>query len=273
MPDRLDPTRAAPAGANDDKKARRQLVVRGATAAGLIVALLAVLAITEHQSGEEPAPTVHMATPPAVQIAGTQSDGQSGAVADTGKDLVAKSADAPTLSQASEVQSAPIAEAASEPVAVVPEETSVPATVLGVPATMEAPAPKSTKAVPEKAASTPRLMVGGTAHTEPPPKPAVAPKPVVAQKTETAPALKPEPAAKPEVPSAIKDGFVVQLGVFSNYTNAQELHDKLTQAGVNAHLETRVQLGPFKTRKEALDAQAKLKRLGIASGMVVPTKR
>jgi DedD protein len=40
--------------------------------------------------------------------------------------------------------------------------------------------------------------------------------------------------------------------------------------GVPSTLETRVQVGPFKTRQEAEAAQAKLKALGIESLLVPP---
>ena len=65
--------------------------------------------------------------------------------------------------------------------------------------------------------------------------------------------------------------FVLQLGVFSNPDNAQELKGKLKQAGIPAQLETRVQVGPFANREEALRAQDKLRQLGLGNGMLVTT--
>jgi hypothetical protein len=37
----------------------------------------------------------------------------------------------------------------------------------------------------------------------------------------------------------------VQVGVFSNHTNAEELMQKLHEAGIPAQIESRVQVGPF----------------------------
>lgn len=65
--------------------------------------------------------------------------------------------------------------------------------------------------------------------------------------------------------------YVLQLGVFSNPDNAQELKGKLKQAGIPAQLETRVQVGPFANREEALRAQDKLRQLGLGNGMLVTT--
>ncbi len=63
-------------------------------------------------------------------------------------------------------------------------------------------------------------------------------------------------------------GFVLQAGVFSSVQRAEELHARLTLSGVPSHVETRVQVGPFKTREEAEAAQIKLRELGIESVLV-----
>jgi cell division protein FtsN len=47
---------------------------------------------------------------------------------------------------------------------------------------------------------------------------------------------------------------------------------KLKEAGVEAHTETRVHLGPFKSRAEADEATAKLKGLGF-SPLLVPLSK
>ncbi len=63
--------------------------------------------------------------------------------------------------------------------------------------------------------------------------------------------------------------FLVQVGVFSNHANAEELLARLHQAGIPAQIESRVQVGPFATRAEADAARAKLKSLGLDEGMLV----
>jgi DedD protein len=66
-------------------------------------------------------------------------------------------------------------------------------------------------------------------------------------------------------------GFVVQLGVFTDPANAQELVARLNKQGIRAYTETRVHVGPFLNRAEADKARTELRRLGI-SGVVGATK-
>lgn len=75
------------------------------------------------------------------------------------------------------------------------------------------------------------------------------------------------------MPAAGKPAFVVQMGVFNSVGNAEDLLAKLKVAGIPAQLETRVQVGPFATRAEALRAQEKLRALGLGKGMLVPPKK
>ena len=63
--------------------------------------------------------------------------------------------------------------------------------------------------------------------------------------------------------------FLVQVGVFSNHANAEELMTKLQAAGIPAQIESRVQVGPFTSRAEADAARAKLKSMGIDDGLLV----
>ena len=63
--------------------------------------------------------------------------------------------------------------------------------------------------------------------------------------------------------------FLVQVGVFGNYANAEDLLQKLQAAGIPAQIESRVQVGPFASRAEADAARAKLKALGIDDGLLV----
>jgi DedD protein len=144
--------------------------------------------------------------------------------------------------------------------------------------------------VPERT-DTPRA----TAPTE---KPLKAAKPVTPPATARAAAVKPTPpAAAPQKPDAQREiargmperaaqahapasrpltqaadttqRFLVQVGVFSNHANAEELVARLQQAGIPAQIESRVQVGPFASRAEADAARAKLKSLGMADGLLV----
>ena len=63
---------------------------------------------------------------------------------------------------------------------------------------------------------------------------------------------------------------MVQAGTFRSTANARALQKQLQRAGVAAHLETRVQLGPFKNKDDADRALARAKKLGIAAVLVGP---
>jgi DedD protein len=78
---------------------------------------------------------------------------------------------------------------------------------------------------------------------------------------EAPPVLSP---ASPPAPLASKS-FEIQLGVFSDIENAQQLQAKLAKHGIPSHTETRVQIGPFKSREEADRAREKLSKLGISA--------
>lgn len=62
--------------------------------------------------------------------------------------------------------------------------------------------------------------------------------------------------------------YVVQVGVFNSPANAQALQNQLRRAGIEARLETRVQIGPFKDKREADQAIARAKKLGINAMLV-----
>lgn len=62
--------------------------------------------------------------------------------------------------------------------------------------------------------------------------------------------------------------YMIQVGVFASPANAQALKKQLHRAGMEAHLETRVQLGPFKDKQEADKALARAKKLGINAVLV-----
>lgn len=85
-------------------------------------------------------------------------------------------------------------------------------------------------------------------------------KPVAAPaKTVEAPPQPAKPAAEPVPPK----GYVVQLGLFSNPDNALQLQKRLAEHGIKSYTETRLHVGPFQTKAEADQAQAKIRSLGI----------
>ncbi|MEO8003625.1 MAG: SPOR domain-containing protein [Betaproteobacteria bacterium] len=70
--------------------------------------------------------------------------------------------------------------------------------------------------------------------------------------------------------AALDAHYMVQLGVFNTAANAQSLQKQLKRAGITAHLETFVKMGPFKDRHEAEKALARAKKLGVQAVLVIP---
>jgi cell division protein FtsN len=105
----------------------------------------------------------------------------------------------------------------------------------------------------------------------PPATPARAPESRSATEP-VAPAPAPGLSARQPAPPRLFSGYALQAGVFSDAHLAEELHAKLTLNGIPSTLETRVQVGPFKSREEADAARAKLKDLGIDALMLTPPK-
>jgi DedD protein len=85
----------------------------------------------------------------------------------------------------------------------------------------------------------------------------------------------PLPQTAPDAPPAEKTAstqgkaYLVQVGVFTSPANAQALQKQLQRAGIEAHLETRVQIGPFKDKREADKALSRAKKLGINAVLVI----
>jgi len=169
--------------------------------------------------------------------------------------------------------------------------TKAPAPIVSAPASapapvMPAPEPAAPEAAETDSAAPPPAAPGtvpaapGTAGspTDRPPPPVVrAPEPERTGIPETGRRSAPVPPAvlassvRTGTPASAGDtGFVVQLGVFSDPVNARELVNRLQAAGVQARMETRVQVGPFRNRQEAERARGAIERLGVKG--VVATK-
>lgn len=68
-------------------------------------------------------------------------------------------------------------------------------------------------------------------------------------------------------------GYLLQLGVFSSTTNAEELRATLELNGIPAQVESRVQVGPFASRAEAEQMRERLKKLGLHDGVLVTVRK
>ena len=86
-----------------------------------------------------------------------------------------------------------------------------------------------------------------------------------------APVREEKKALPPPTPPRLFSGYGVQAGVFADPRRAEELHARLVQSGIPASIESRVQVGPFKTREQAEAARAKLKELGV-DGVLLPPR-
>ena len=80
----------------------------------------------------------------------------------------------------------------------------------------------------------------------------------------------------------VDDGFVVQLGAFSNAANARTLQKKLQDNKFKAYTETikstagdrtRVRVGPYRTREEAEKARERLKSMKLIIGDAAVVRR
>lgn len=174
----------------------------------------------------------------------------------------------PTSLSSSSMETAPAALPEESPVALSPE--TLPAT--------EPPPPPEPGKLSESAAisvqktpSVPAIEEESTGISD---KPFVASatqalsKPVMSAAAVQSPArMQSQPA--PMTPSSsaplTAKSFDVQLGVFTDIENAKQLQAKLANHGIPSHTETRVQIGPFKSREEADRAREKLNKLGISA--------
>ncbi|WP_374514670.1 SPOR domain-containing protein [Niveibacterium sp.] len=240
----MAPARPAAPPENDE---RRQLLMRGGVAAVVVGVLLVGLLVWE-RTAQEPLPAVETKT----------------AVVPTPAQIRAASGDAAPVAQSAALTeaSAPLPAAAVEsPAQSEPTSPDVAEETRGVAVPEPAPEPEPQHATRKPAAAA--ESTGGRVHLQAEQAtPAPAPRLIV--QTEPAPA-----GAKPPVGRA----FALQAGVFSTPKNAEELRARLELAGVPAQLETRVVVGPFRTRQEAEQAQGKLKALGLARGQLVTVKQ
>lgn len=163
---------------------------------------------------------------------------------------------------------------AAEPVAAEPAPAGP--TVAASPASAAAE-----NGVPQPSTATRRAPLAATGPEVPPVPEATRSAPMVQERVPATPVenapqrpavrIEPRPAAAlPPLAPRLFSGFVLQAGVFSSVQRAEELHARLTLSGVPSTLETRVQVGPFRTRQEAEAAQAKLRELGIQAILVPP---
>lgn len=248
---------------------RKRLAIAG----GLVAVALAAIPLLESFSASDK-------TSPASNV------GSSGRIVSKEEPLVAS---APSLviaqlpDSSAAASSAPAASPAMDSRPAAPSPGSpLPATP--APGTMPPPAGTTPPAAKPALAANAKPAAAATppVATSPAPKPAPAPlamrKAAPAPQEDTAAAVAPiapqvAPRVMPTLPGSKSSspslGYQVQLGLFSSSTNAEKLVADLKKQGLAARTETRVQLGPFRTRAEAEEAMQRLRELGYQP-MLIP---
>lgn len=243
----------------DDDALKKRLMNRVAIAAVMIVALLGSLAVFDAMYVPRPSVPAKMAALP-------------------------KTEPPPAVKEEPRpAEPPPAAPDAPKPEVAKPPEPPPPPVVEAQPAL-----PKAQPTPPERTASPGAPPLQALPAEKPLTKPATA-RPAVAKPTETAPppaATRPDarreiarttprhaPASRPLTQAAADRGFALQMGVFNNVANAEDLRAKLEALGIPSSIEARVHVGPFASREEAEAAREKLKALGMESGMLVTLRK
>lgn len=232
----------------DDDALKRRLLSRIAIAAVIVVGLLGSLAMFDVIFAPPQAPAMLASLPPK-------------------EEAPAPAAPAPAATVATEPE--PAAAAGVEPAAVPKAEEKPVAEGTAAP---DAPPLQSRSA--ERPLTKPATGRQAMMRPSEPVPAATSPaaRPDAARELATAPAAsKRAPASRP-ITSAAERQYVLQMGVFGNLANAEDLRAKLELNGIPSSIEARVHVGPFRTREEVELARAKLKELGLDGGLLVTAK-
>lgn len=112
-----------------------------------------------------------------------------------------------------------------------------------------------------------------------PEQPGAEPKPAPPAKPKQAAAERPpepeEKRAEPASEGFAAQGYFLQLGAFTNESNARQLADKARAAGFAVKVQSiggqvRVRVGPYTERRDALEMQAKLRAKGFGPVLLGP---
>ncbi len=269
MTDSTDSATVTPA--EDDDALRKRLLSRIAVAGVAIVGLLGGLAVFDSLNRPQAPALPPMAAAPA-EPAPTQEEKKA---TEEEKPVVAEKAEEEKPAEKG-AEAAPAQAAAADPV---PEKSETPLgppvaekpLKLAKPLTPPATARQATTK-PSQAATTPARPDAQQEIARTVPEGTAAPqsRSQAAPRTQQQATSRHAPASRP-LSQAVEAArrFLVQVGVFSNHANAEELLHKLHEAGIPAQIESRVQVGPFASRMEADAARAKLKAMGLDEGLLV----
>jgi DedD protein len=76
----------------------------------------------------------------------------------------------------------------------------------------------------------------------------------------------------PAPPPRFQAGFAVETVALPDVARAEEWQVRLAREGIPATVETRLRIGPFRTRAEAENARRKIKALGIETAATLSIK-
>lgn len=239
-----------------------QIKKRIAIASGLVLVALAAIPIID--SFNTPATPPTPASTPISSGRIIQKDSSDSASLSLSAIDSSAPLDASAASASEPAGSSPLAPAPGSPASVTPLS----------PPQIQAPQPRT----PAIAITTAPPLSNGKSVTsvaprsEPPRRDGAVPAPAITATPAPAPAIRVPLAEKPPAPPRLPSpgiapqgssfGYQVQLGLFSSPDNAEKLVTDLKRHGITAHTETRVQLGPFRTRAEAEEAMQRLRALG-----------
>lgn len=249
-----------------DEALKKRLISRIAVAGVMVVALLGGLAVFDALNVKPPPvpeePEQVAKAPEPEPAKAEEKPGEA-------KPEEAKAEEA----KAEEKPGEKLADAAAKPEEAKPEPPA-PAAVPSLPertASVAAPAPRPLRPLTAPATARPAAI----RPSEPAGHPRIEPEREIARTPEPAsPVTRHAPASRPLTQAtAGTRQYVVQMGVFSNLANAEELRAKLELAGIPAQIEARVQVGPFRSRAEADAAREKLRAMGMETGILTAIRR
>ncbi|MFH2211643.1 MAG: SPOR domain-containing protein [Pseudomonadota bacterium] len=228
------------------KRAMRRLIVAGT----LVTAAIVTLTVLNHKPEEQKTPVTTTSEAPAVAIPEPTPTPPEEAPED-----IAAEVPAPEVPTAPDSEAAPATPPPPPPPQVVnrTSQAAVVATPKAASTGIAAPAPSS---VPQAVTISPVPVSKKT--TEPA---------SVESKPPVTPAAAPARSTEPSSPK----GYVVQLGLFSNYENAVQLQKRLADHGIKSYTETRLHVGPFQNKAEADQAMTRIRNMGI-NAVLVPTR-
>ncbi len=281
--------KTAEADAVGEDDTRRQLWVRAGMAVGLIGLLLGGLAVFDYQSRPpEPDEEVALPTKPIAPAQVAPEPGRdappdvlrAGAEAVPRPVVPAEEAPAPSLppdarpARAERLERPAGVAEGGRPPARPAQGVFAPAVPARVETVKKTDQPATPTAPQQAVAPAPKSVTATVA-----PAPAVAQAPAAVQ---SAAAARPSPAAPAQAavaaaapaPRASAEGaYYLPLGAFPTAEQAEVLRARLSAEGVPSHLETRVLVGPFADRRDALAAQARLREKGFTPGELLPFRR